>query len=138
MQFDSEVCERNLCFLFLVVTIGLLGSCSRQPATLKPPDLVTVRVRKVHRISQPITVSASGTVEPADTAKAAFQVSGKVIRVGVQEREPVRAGRELAALDPSDYQHGADAAKLNAILWRETKGQIPMPAPRHAVIRAGE
>lgn len=39
-----------------------------------------------------------------------------------------------------DFSHAdaADAAKLNAILWRETKGQIPMPAPRHTVIRAGE
>ncbi len=110
MQFDSEVCERNLCFLFLVVTIGLTGSCSRQSVTLNSPDLVTVRVRKVHKINRPITVSASGTVEAADTAKAAFQVAGKVTRVGVQEGEPVRAGQELAALDPTDYQHAADAA----------------------------
>jgi len=110
MQFDSEVCERNLCLLFLVVTIGSLGSCGRQPATSKSPDLMTVRVRKVHKISRPITVSASGTIEAADTAKVAFQVSGKVTRVGVQEGDPVRIGQELATVDPTDYQHAADAA----------------------------
>jgi membrane fusion protein (multidrug efflux system) len=110
MQRDSEVYKRNLSFLFLIPTIGLLGSCSRQPAPPTSPDLMSVRVRKVHKINRPIAVSASGTVEAADTAKAAFQVSGKVIRVGVQEGEPVRVGQELAALDPVDYQHGADAA----------------------------
>jgi hypothetical protein len=45
--------------------------------------------------------------------------------------------KESARLDFS-HADAADAAKLNAILWRETKGQIPMPAPRHTVIRAGE
>jgi DNA-binding beta-propeller fold protein YncE len=39
-----------------------------------------------------------------------------------------------------DFSHAdaADAATLNAILWREAKGPIPMPEPRHAVIRAEE
>jgi hypothetical protein len=45
--------------------------------------------------------------------------------------------KESARLDFS-HADAADAAKLNAILWRETKGHIPMPAPRHTVIRAGE
>jgi DNA-binding beta-propeller fold protein YncE len=39
-----------------------------------------------------------------------------------------------------DFSHAdaANAAKLNAILWRETKGHIPMPAPRHTVIQERE
>ena len=45
--------------------------------------------------------------------------------------------KESARMDFS-HADAADAAKLNAILWQETKGHIPMPAPRHAVIRAGE
>ena len=45
--------------------------------------------------------------------------------------------KESARLDFS-HADAADAAKLNAILWRETKGLIPMPAPRHTVIREGE
>jgi hypothetical protein len=44
---------------------------------------------------------------------------------------------ESARLDFS-HADAADAAKLNAILWRETKGHIPMPAPRHMVIRPGD
>jgi len=29
-----------------------------------------------------------------------------------------------------------NTALLNLILWRERKGEIPMPAPRHTVIAA--
>ncbi len=29
----------------------------------------------------------------------------------------------------------ANAAELNQILWRDTKGNVPMPAPKHTVIR---
>jgi hypothetical protein len=45
--------------------------------------------------------------------------------------------KESARMDFS-HADAADAAKLNAILWRETKGLIPMPSPRHSVIRGGE
>jgi DNA-binding beta-propeller fold protein YncE len=45
--------------------------------------------------------------------------------------------KESARMDFS-HADAADAAKLNAILWRETKGLIPMPSPRHTVIRGGE
>ena len=39
-----------------------------------------------------------------------------------------------------DFSHAdaIDAAKLNAILWQERKGNVPMPAPRHTVIPAGD
>jgi DNA-binding beta-propeller fold protein YncE len=39
-----------------------------------------------------------------------------------------------------DFSHAdaADAEKLNAILWRAAKGDVPMPAPRHTVFAAEE
>jgi hypothetical protein len=35
-----------------------------------------------------------------------------------------------------DFTHAdsIDAAELNAILWRERKGAVPLPPPRHTVI----
>lgn len=45
--------------------------------------------------------------------------------------------KESARMDFS-HADAADAAELNAILWRETKGRTPMPAPRHNVIRGRE
>ncbi|MFZ0929273.1 MAG: hypothetical protein WAN11_11770, partial [Syntrophobacteraceae bacterium] len=39
-----------------------------------------------------------------------------------------------------DFSHAdaADAHALNAILWRERKGNIPMPPPKHLVITGGD
>ena len=39
-----------------------------------------------------------------------------------------------------DFSHAdaADAATLNGILWRERKGNAPMPVPRHTVFPGGE
>jgi hypothetical protein len=39
-----------------------------------------------------------------------------------------------------DFTHAdaADAQELNAILWHERMGDIPMPAPKHTVIPAGD
>jgi len=31
-----------------------------------------------------------------------------------------------------------NAARLNAILWKERKGDVPMPKSRHAVIHEGD
>jgi hypothetical protein len=45
--------------------------------------------------------------------------------------------KESARMDFS-HADAADADKLNAILWRESKGHIPMPAPRHTVIQTEE
>jgi len=40
--------------------------------------------------------------------------------------------KESSRLDFSDADR-ADAAVLNAILWRESKGNIPVPTPRHTI-----
>jgi hypothetical protein len=39
-----------------------------------------------------------------------------------------------------DFSHAdaADTDKLNAILWRDAKGDAPMPEPRHTVFPAVE
>jgi hypothetical protein len=39
-----------------------------------------------------------------------------------------------------DFSHadGADTEVLNRILWREAKGNVPMPKPRHAVFPASQ
>jgi DNA-binding beta-propeller fold protein YncE len=42
--------------------------------------------------------------------------------------------RESARMDFS-HADAPNAQELNAILWRESKGDTPMPKPRHAVIR---
>ena len=45
--------------------------------------------------------------------------------------------KESAKMDFS-HADAADAHALNAILWRERKGNAPMPAPKHSVIAGGD
>jgi sugar lactone lactonase YvrE len=55
----------------------------------------------------------------------------------IYEMNPPTApgARESASMD---FTHAdtIDAARLNAILWRERKGTVPMPPPRHTVFPA--
>ena len=45
--------------------------------------------------------------------------------------------QESARMDFSRAD-AANAQELNAILWRENKGDVPMPKPQHTVIRPGD
>jgi multidrug efflux pump subunit AcrA (membrane-fusion protein) len=61
-------------------------------------------------------VQASGTVEAELSVDAAFQVSGRVAGVAVEEGQYVRKGQVLATLDGRDYEYAAAGAtaQLNA------------------------
>src|SRR5262245_32249993 len=50
------------------------------------------------------STTASGIVHANATVDVAFQVPGKVVAVGPDEGQPVRAGQALAALDATEYQ----------------------------------
>jgi DNA-binding beta-propeller fold protein YncE len=51
-------------------------------------------------------------------------------------RRDARGASESAKMDFS-RPDAAGAARLNKVLWRDQKGNTPMPAPRHAVFPAG-
>src|SRR6202167_1528797 len=52
-------------------------------------------------------------------------------------RRDARGASESARMDFS-RPDAAGAAKLNEVLWRDQKGDTPMPAPRHTVFPAGD
>jgi len=56
--------------------------------------------------------------------------NGLIYRANAQN---ARDAKTSSALDFS-VADAADTATLNAILWRDAKGDVPMPPPRHAVI----
>ena len=68
--------------------------------------------------------------QPAFTADYRNRDNGLLYRVN-----PPRApGAHESAMMDFSHADAADAATLNAILWRDRKGNQPMPAPRHTVI----
>jgi multidrug efflux pump subunit AcrA (membrane-fusion protein) len=105
--------QRNLMTLLFVTAAGVavLTGCQRNTKPALEETAVPIQVRAPAAVERPDSVSASGSVEGSETADVAFQVSGKVARVMVEEGQHVSKGQLLADLDPADYRNGFDAAK---------------------------
>ncbi len=75
--------------------------------------------------------SGPGT-QPAFTARYGNRAKGLIYKINPPHAPGAQASMRM------DFTHAdaADAAQLNAILWRDRKGDTPMPKPRHKVIRA--
>jgi multidrug efflux pump subunit AcrA (membrane-fusion protein) len=82
---------------------------------------VPVSVRQPNQVEQPVSVSASGAIEGNVTAMTAFEVSGRVMKVYVEEGQQVAKGQVLAELVPTDYQHAYEAAAGQADVARATE-----------------
>jgi HlyD family secretion protein len=92
---------------FLVVLTG----CQRAATPVREEtDLIPIQVRTPAVVERQDSVAASGSVEGSETTDVAFQVSGKVARVFVEEGQHVSRGQLLAELDPTDYRNALDAA----------------------------
>jgi len=68
-------------------------------------------------VAHPISLSArawsttaSGIVQANTTVDVAFQVPGKVVTVGPDEGQPVRAGQPIASVDPTEYRLSVEQA----------------------------
>lgn len=74
--------------------------------------------------------SGSGN-QPAFTADYQNQKNGLIYQMNSPHAPGARASASM------DFVHAdqANAAELNRILWRDRKGNIPMPRPRHVVFR---
>src|SRR5262245_34913100 len=60
------------------------------------------------------STTASGIVQANTSVDVAFQVPGKVITVGPDEGQAVRAGQEIATLDPTEYGLAVEQASAQA------------------------
>ena len=97
--------------LIVLASIVLLTSCEQETKAASEPTGVPVQVRTPAVVERAESVSASGSVEGSETADVAFQVSGRVVRVLVEEGQPVSQGQLLAEIDPTDYRNAFNAAE---------------------------
>lgn len=81
-----------------------------------PGTLVTSRTVRVTRGTMAQTASASGTIQPAQTADLNFPVPGQVTAVDVAVGDMVKTGQVLATLAPTalDAQEAAAQSALDA------------------------
>jgi multidrug efflux system membrane fusion protein len=97
---------------FVAFTAILLAACNPGTAARKQPAM-PVRVASVARIDAPITLAASGVVEPVQTVAVNAQVSGMIIDVAFREGDNVEAGQVLFRLDPRPLQTAVEQARAN-------------------------
>lgn len=98
-----------LVVLALFVWLVRPGNSMFGPDSEREARPVAVAVAKKGSID--ITRSALGTVTPLATATVTPQVSGQIIRIDFREGDMVKAGQELAQIDPRTYQAALDKAK---------------------------
>jgi hypothetical protein len=69
-----------------------------------------------------------------------FNADARNLRNGLiyQVNAPKAPGAKESARMDFSHADAADAAQLNAVLWRASKGNVPMPKPVHRVIRDAE
>jgi RND family efflux transporter MFP subunit len=96
----------------LACLLLLTTACGRAvKASSEETHPVPVQLRAPASVELPTSVIASGSVEGSETSDVAFQVSGKVARVLVEEGQHVTKGQVLAELEPTDYKNAFDAAE---------------------------
>jgi RND family efflux transporter MFP subunit len=97
--------------LVTAACLVVLTGCQRAAGSAhEETDLIPIQVRTPAAVERQDSVAASGSVEGSETTDVAFQVSGKVARVLVEEGQHVGREQLLAELEPTDYRNALDAA----------------------------
>jgi HlyD family secretion protein len=87
--------------LIILVVVGLNLRSQREKT-------VKVTVEKIKKQDLTSTVSASGEVKPKKNINISAQVPGRIIKIGVEEGQEVKAGDFLLKLDSTQYEANAD------------------------------
>jgi HlyD family secretion protein len=69
---------------------------------------IKVSVQKVERTNLTSVISASGEVKPKKNVNISSQIAGRVIKIGVDEGQQVKAGDFLLKLESTQYEANAD------------------------------
>jgi HlyD family secretion protein len=86
-----------------------------------------IRVVRIDRGDLILTVSATGTVAPAQTAKLSFETPGIVQEVLVDEGQRVKAGQLLARQDDAAQKLAVEQAEANLNVAQLTLQQVMAP-----------
>src|SRR5437660_4119556 len=97
-------------FLLAAAGASALGCSQRQPP---PQAKVPVSVVRAERRDVPVTLTATGTVEPARTVAVVAQVGGPLLRVHFAEGDEVQQGQVLFEIDPRPYRAALQQAQAN-------------------------
>jgi HlyD family secretion protein len=97
--------KRTLIFMAVVLVILVVVGLNLRSQREKT---VKVTVEKVKKQDLTSNVSASGEIKPKKNINISAQVPGRIIKIGVEEGQEVKAGDFLLKLDSTQYEAIAD------------------------------
>ena len=97
--------KRTLIFMAVVLVILVVVGMNLRSQREKT---VKVTVEKVKKQDLTSNVSASGEIKPKKNINISAQVPGRIIKIGVEEGQEVKAGDFLLKLDSTQYEAIAD------------------------------
>jgi HlyD family secretion protein len=97
--------KRLLLFFLVIAVISIIIIFNLQSQREKS---VKVMVEKVKRDDLESTVSASGEVKPKKNVNISAHIPGRIVKIGVEEGQRVKAGDFLLKLESTQYEANAD------------------------------
>ncbi|MCK4644753.1 MAG: efflux RND transporter periplasmic adaptor subunit [Candidatus Aminicenantes bacterium] len=79
---------------------------------------IKVTMEKVEKHDLASTISASGEIKPKKSVNISAQVPGRIIKIGVEEGQRVKAGDFLMKLDSTQYEANAERDRALIHLYR--------------------
>lgn len=99
----------------VIIVIGLIIIFNLQSQREKT---IKVTVEKVERHDLASAISASGEVMPKKNVNISAQVPGRIIKIGVEEGQKVKAGDFLLKLDSVQYEANAERDRALIHLYK--------------------
>lgn len=110
-QNDSRSIPRaSAATLFVISLAALLPAC-RQAEPPPPPEVRPIRVFTVDKLTAGDTVSLTGTVQAENEVNLSFRIDGRMIERSVNVGDAVKAGQQIARLDPSNEESSMQSAR---------------------------
>ncbi|MFQ6110354.1 MAG: efflux RND transporter periplasmic adaptor subunit [Candidatus Aminicenantales bacterium] len=97
--------KKIIIFSAVIILIGIIIFFNLRAQREKA---VKVTVEKVKRQNLTSIVSASGEVKPKKNINISAHIPGRIVKIGVEEGERVKAGDFLLKLDSAQYEANAD------------------------------
>ncbi|MEE9390173.1 MAG: efflux RND transporter periplasmic adaptor subunit [Candidatus Aminicenantaceae bacterium] len=94
--------------LIIFTVILIIGIIIISNLRSKREKTIKVTVEKVEKQDLESIISASGEVKPKKNVNISAQIPGRIIKIGVDEGQSVKAGDFLLKLDPTQYEANAN------------------------------
>jgi RND family efflux transporter MFP subunit len=96
--------------LLLPAFIVTLTACRRAEEP-PPPEVRPIRVFTVDKLAAGDTVSLTGTVQAETEVNLSFRIDGRMVERSVNVGDAVKAGQQIARLDPSNEESSLQSAR---------------------------